>query len=85
MKNAARAFFEEARWLHQAYTPCLDEYLHVSLVSTCYPMLTTASFVGMGDSVITKEVFEWMVNDPKIVRASTTICRLMDDIVSHKV
>ena len=38
----------------------------------------------MGDAV-TKETFDWIFNEPKIVRASAIVCRLMDDMVSHKV
>ncbi|KAL5549586.1 hypothetical protein UlMin_004817 [Ulmus minor] len=83
LKIASKAYFDEAKWLNQGYFPTMEEYLEVALVSTCYPMLTLSSFVGMGD-VITKDVFEWIFNNPKILRASTVICRYMDDIVSHK-
>ncbi|MFQ6635365.1 hypothetical protein Gotur_011649, partial [Gossypium turneri] len=34
---------------------------------------------------ITKEAFNWTFNDPKIIIASSIICRLMSDIVGHKV
>ncbi|KAF3450071.1 hypothetical protein FNV43_RR06150 [Rhamnella rubrinervis] len=37
----------------------------------------------MGD-IATKEVFEWVSNGPKIVKASSTVCRHMDDVVDHK-
>ncbi|KDP39014.1 hypothetical protein JCGZ_00771 [Jatropha curcas] len=37
----------------------------------------------MGD-IVTKESFDWLFSDPKILKASKIICRLMDDIVSHK-
>ncbi|GMN71277.1 hypothetical protein TIFTF001_055519, partial [Ficus carica] len=85
MKSVVRAYFEEVRWLEQGYTPSLEEYLQVALVSTGYFMLSTTSLVGiMENNIITKDVFEWVFNHPKIVKASTIICRLMDDIVSHK-
>ncbi|TXG46287.1 hypothetical protein EZV62_028215 [Acer yangbiense] len=39
---------------------------------------------GMGD-IVTKQAFEWLFTDPnKMVQASSLICRLMDDMVSHK-
>jgi (-)-germacrene D synthase len=38
----------------------------------------------MGD-IVTKDAFEWLNKDPKIVKAASLIARLMDDIVSHKV
>ncbi|PPS18982.1 hypothetical protein GOBAR_AA01629 [Gossypium barbadense] len=34
---------------------------------------------------ITKETFNWAFNDPKIIRALSIFCRLMNDIVGHKV
>ncbi|GMN27156.1 hypothetical protein TIFTF001_050455 [Ficus carica] len=84
-KRSVRAYFEEVRWLEQGYTPFLEEYLEVALVSTGYFTLSTTSFVGiMEDNIITKDVFEWVFNRPKIVRASQIICRFMDDIVSHR-
>jgi hypothetical protein len=84
MKNQIRAYFDEAQWFHQKHTPTMDEYMRIALVTSGYSMLTTASLVGMGD-IVTKDSFEWVFSDPKIVRASTVVCRLMDDMVSHKV
>ncbi|KAK5786659.1 hypothetical protein PVK06_041297 [Gossypium arboreum] len=83
MKQQSQVYHAEAKWLHENYTPTMKEYMPIALVSCGYPLLTIASFVGMDDS-ITKETFIWAFNDPKICRASNTICRLMSDIVSHK-
>ncbi|KAK9016800.1 hypothetical protein V6N11_079293 [Hibiscus sabdariffa] len=83
MKQVCQAYYTEAKWLHEKHMPTVEEYLSVAFVSCCYPMLTIVSFVGMEDS-ITEETFIWAFNDPKILRASNTICRLMDDVVSHQ-
>ncbi|KAM1256514.1 hypothetical protein PS2_030420 [Malus domestica] len=83
LKCVARAYFEEAKWLNEGYTPTMEEYLAVAIVSTGYPMLSTVSLVGMGD-IVTKETFEWLFNDAKIVRASTTLFRFIDDMVTTK-
>ncbi|GMY31369.1 (-)-germacrene D synthase-like, partial [Fagus crenata] len=83
MKNQVRAYFDEAKWLHQKHTPTMDEYMPVALVTSAYSMLATTSLVGMGD-IVTKDSFEWLFSDPKMVRASAVVCRLMDDMVSHK-
>ncbi|TYI58060.1 hypothetical protein E1A91_D11G326400v1 [Gossypium mustelinum] len=83
MKQVCQAYFVEAKWLHEHYMPTVEEYLSVAFVSTCYPMLTIVSFVGMEDS-ITKETFTWAFNTPKILRASTIICRLMDDFEQER-
>lgn len=84
MKKSVRAYLQEALWFNKNYVPKMDEYMKVSLVSCGYLMLATTSVVGMGD-LATKEVFDWMKNEPFIVRAASVICRLMDDMVSHQV
>lgn len=84
MKNLSRAYFDEVKWLHQEYTPTIEEYLSVALHSTGLGLLVSASLVGMGD-IASNDVFKWLFNDPKIVRAAALICRLMDDIAGHKV
>ncbi|GMI65466.1 terpene synthase 21 [Hibiscus trionum] len=83
MKRQSQAFYEEAKWLHENYIPTVEEYMPIALMSCGYMNLTIASFVGMEDA-ITKETFIWAFNHPKILRASSAICRLMSDIVSHK-
>ncbi|KAJ0044673.1 hypothetical protein Pint_04332 [Pistacia integerrima] len=72
-----------SKWCNEGYIPTVEEYLKVSLVTTTYKMLATTSFLGMGQ-IADKKAFDWLANDPKIITASTIICRLMDDIVSHK-
>ncbi|KAJ7981634.1 (-)-germacrene D synthase [Quillaja saponaria] len=83
MKNQVRAYFQEAKWFHQQYSPTMEEYMRVALVSSGYPLLAT-TFLAVMDDVVTKDTFEWILSDPKIVKASALIARLMDDMVSHK-
>ncbi|XP_019072461.1 (-)-germacrene D synthase [Vitis vinifera] len=83
MKKLVQAYFVEAKWLKQEYIPTIEEYMTNALVSCGYFQLATISFVGMGD-MVTKKAFDWVFSDPKMVRASAIICRLMDDIVDHE-
>ncbi|KAK9275730.1 hypothetical protein L1049_022998 [Liquidambar formosana] len=83
MKNLVRAYYVEAIWFSKQYVPTMEEYMHVALTTSGYYMLATTSFVGMGD-IVTMETCQWVFNEPEIAKASSTICRLMDDIVSHK-
>ncbi|XP_004303550.1 PREDICTED: (-)-alpha-pinene synthase-like [Fragaria vesca subsp. vesca] len=83
IKAQARLYFAEAQWLHENYTPSMDEYMEVSVRSVGNSFLSTMSLVGMGD-IVTKDAFEWLANHPKILRASNIIFRLMDDLVSGK-
>ncbi|XP_039170541.1 (-)-germacrene D synthase-like [Eucalyptus grandis] len=60
----------------------MDEYMSIALVSSGYPLLAVTSFVGMPD-IVTKDDLDWLFNDPKILKASTIICRLMNDLATH--
>ena len=84
MKQLSQAYFVEAKWYHENYFPTMEEYMKIALVSAGYIMITITSFVGMGE-IVTKDIFEWASNNPKIVKASSIVGRLMDDIVSHTV
>uniref|UniRef100_A0A7N2MVS3 Terpene synthase metal-binding domain-containing protein n=1 Tax=Quercus lobata TaxID=97700 RepID=A0A7N2MVS3_QUELO len=54
-----------------------------ALISCGYLLLSTISFIFIGD-IATKEALEWVIKEPKIVRAASIICRLMDDVVSNE-
>lgn len=58
--------------------------MRIALVTSTYAMLAATSFIGMGD-IVTKDSFDWLFSKPKMVTASEIICRLVNDIVSHKV
>ncbi|XWS35185.1 hypothetical protein CRYUN_Cryun21dG0104300 [Craigia yunnanensis] len=83
MKQLSQSYLVEAKWYHKNYVPTVDEYMTNGLVSADYIMVAITSFVGMGE-IVTKYLFDWASNNPKIVKASSIITRLMDDIVSHK-
>ncbi|KAG5601078.1 hypothetical protein H5410_032448 [Solanum commersonii] len=85
MKKLVRAYFKEAQWLNDAnYIPKYEEHMENSLVSAAYMMGSTTSLIGM-EEFIFKQTFEWLMNEPLIVRASSLISRAMDDIVGHEV
>ncbi|KAK8483052.1 hypothetical protein V6N11_049594 [Hibiscus sabdariffa] len=83
MIRLAQAYLLEAKWTHLNYKPTFEEFRDNALPTSGYAMLAITAFIGMGD-VITPETFEWAANDPKIIKASTIICRFMDDIAEHK-
>ncbi|KAL5804314.1 hypothetical protein ACOSQ3_031114 [Xanthoceras sorbifolium] len=84
MKETVRNYFLEAQWCHQQHVPTMEEYMSVALVTSTYPMFTSTSFVGMGGDIVTKEAFEWLFSNPKMVQACSVIGRLMNDMVSHR-
>ncbi|KAK1372170.1 (+)-delta-cadinene synthase [Heracleum sosnowskyi] len=79
----AKAYLDEAKWFKESYFPTTEEYMNVALVSAGYGTMATNSFVGMGD-VATRKAFQWVSNDPLIVRASSLIARLCDDMTGHE-
>ncbi|KAI6670486.1 hypothetical protein NL676_005371 [Syzygium grande] len=83
MKRQVRSYFAEAKWLHQQHKPTMDEYMSIAEVTSGYHLLAITSFVGMQD-MVTKDNLDWLFNDPKILKASTVICRLMDYLATHK-
>ncbi|KAJ4945394.1 hypothetical protein NE237_022048 [Protea cynaroides] len=83
MKRLVRTYFIEAKWFNEGSIPMFEEYIKIASTSSGYPMLTITSFLGMGD-IVKKETLDWAIDEPKVVRALSLICRLMDDIVSHK-
>ncbi|KAJ4945397.1 hypothetical protein NE237_022051 [Protea cynaroides] len=83
MKRLVRAYFIEAKWFDEGCIPTFEEYMEIALTSGAYGMLTINSFIGMRD-IVKKQTLDWAIDEPKIVWVSSLICRLMDDMVSHK-
>nr|GLL43476.1 probable terpene synthase 2 isoform X5 [Ipomoea trifida] len=85
MKKLVGAYYEEAKWFHDGSPPNFEEYMKNAIASSGYMMVATSSLVGMSEDFATKEVFDWVTNEPLMVRASAIIARLMNDIAGHKV
>ncbi|XP_024926490.3 (-)-germacrene D synthase-like [Ziziphus jujuba] len=83
MKEAVQAYFDEASWFYDEYIPTLEDYMSIMDVSCAYPFIIKTSFLGVGE-IATKEVFDWAFDKPKIIKATSAIGRIMNDIVSHK-
>ncbi|XP_020209270.1 probable terpene synthase 2 isoform X2 [Cajanus cajan] len=82
-KKLVRAYLNEARWFNNNYKPTIEEYLHASIISSGYSLMTITSYIGMGD-MATENIFQWAANEPKFLRAISIVARLMDDIVSSE-
>ncbi|KAK4576305.1 hypothetical protein RGQ29_027031 [Quercus rubra] len=83
MKLLVWAYFDKSKWFFQNYIPTMEDYMNLALRTSTYPMLTTVSFLGMGD-IVTKKVFDWIFSTPKIITASSLIGWSMNDMRSHK-
>ncbi|KAK8705849.1 hypothetical protein V6N13_049435 [Hibiscus sabdariffa] len=80
----ANDYQAEVKWYHDSSVPTFEEYMRVAMKTSTFDVLLTIAFIGMGE-VAGIQAFEWLRNDPKILKATNVIGRLMDDIVSHKV
>ncbi|MFS7973245.1 putative alpha-isocomene synthase [Helianthus anomalus] len=83
MMEYLRCYLKEARWANARYIPTVEEHKEVTVVSSGYKNTLIASFAAMGD-VITDDTFKWALTMPPLTRACCVLCRLMDDIVTHK-
>ncbi|CAI8617516.1 unnamed protein product [Vicia faba] len=83
MIRLVQAYFTEAKWFSSNFIPTMEEYMALGIANSGYYLLTATSFIGMG-CIATEEVFKWLTNNPKIVNASSIICRIMNDIVSNE-
>ncbi|KAK4718669.1 hypothetical protein R3W88_017007 [Solanum pinnatisectum] len=84
IKKIVRAYFKEAQWLNDAnYIPKYEEHMEISLITAGYMMGATNCLVGV-EEFISKDTFEWLMNEPLIVQAASLISRAMDDIVGHE-
>ncbi|CAL1386287.1 unnamed protein product [Linum trigynum] len=84
LKKLCRSYLAEIRWRTKGHVPTLEEYKKEAYVTSAFPILCTSAFVGMGAEIATTEAFDWVTNEPKMVKAASVICRLQNDIVSHK-
>ncbi|CAL1391847.1 unnamed protein product [Linum trigynum] len=84
LKKICRAHLAEVQWRTKDHVPTLEEYKIDAYVTSGFPILCTSAFVGMGADIATIQAFEWVTNEPKMVRAASVISRIQNDIVSHK-
>ncbi|KAI3505890.1 hypothetical protein L1887_28212 [Cichorium endivia] len=83
VKEYVRNYMIEATWSHEKYIPTVEEHTKVAYITAGYIFGLAASFASMGDEV-TDETFQWLFTHPPIFIATCGICRVMDDIVTHK-
>ncbi|MQL69414.1 hypothetical protein Taro_001706 [Colocasia esculenta] len=81
--KAAMAYLEEAKWSNEGYVPPFEVHLGVILISALFQTITCGCFLGLGE-IATSEAFDWLASFPKILKASTVIGRLMNDIASYE-
>ncbi|CAL1367279.1 unnamed protein product [Linum trigynum] len=84
LSNVARLYMEEERvsQSNKGFVPTLEEYRHLSSLTTCFEWIAFSVLCGLGESV-PRSNFEWLASSPEILIASTDICRLQDDLADN--
>ncbi|KAK7257311.1 hypothetical protein RIF29_31185 [Crotalaria pallida] len=85
LQSITEAYMDEAKWRDEGHVPTYDEYKDNGVVSSAFPVIQTVTFLCMG-KYANKEVLDWIsnVDVPKLVKASSIMARLMNDISSYK-
>ncbi|GJN12347.1 hypothetical protein PR202_ga30618 [Eleusine coracana subsp. coracana] len=84
LKMLVRGNSEEIRWRDEHYIPeTINEHLELSGITVGAFQVAVSSFVGMGD-IVTKEILDWLLTYPRLMKGYTTIARLSNDIASTK-
>ncbi|KAK7262667.1 hypothetical protein RJT34_30242 [Clitoria ternatea] len=85
VQSLSKSYMIEAIWRNEGIIPTYEEYQDNGFVSSAYPLLQISFFLFLR-KFATKEVFDWFSNKniPKIVKASSLLARLMNDVASYK-
>ncbi|KAK7257308.1 hypothetical protein RIF29_31181 [Crotalaria pallida] len=85
LQSITEAYMDEAKWREEGYVPTYDEYKDHGIVSSGSLVIHTVTYLCMG-KYANKEVLDWIsnVDVPKLVKASSIMARLMNDISSYK-
>nr|WHU05671.1 terpene synthase TPS8 [Freesia caryophyllacea] len=84
MKYIIDGFIQEAKWLNEGYIPTMEEYLANGLKTGGQTTLNGFSLLFMSEDKVTKDTLEWVLSMPNILKASTLIGRLLNDIKTTK-
>ncbi|KAF5188750.1 Myrcene synthase protein [Thalictrum thalictroides] len=78
-----KSFKLEAKWFHTGYKPTLQEYLDNACISLGGPLVLVHSYFLMRPE-ITKEALEYIESYPSLIRLTSMILRLADDLGTSK-
>ncbi|XP_065874825.1 terpene synthase 10-like [Euphorbia lathyris] len=77
--DLCEAYLVEAKWYHSKYTPTLEEYIENAWISISGPVALVHAFFLTKDTVRIDRL-KYLKEYPKILRLSSMILRLADDL-----
>lgn len=85
MKQLIRSYNKEAKWFYERSddVPSFDEYMENAISTSTYLVLMPSLLLGMESA--SREVFDWVMNNPSIVVASAKVGRCTDDVATYSV
>uniref|UniRef100_A0A453ADJ3 Uncharacterized protein n=1 Tax=Aegilops tauschii subsp. strangulata TaxID=200361 RepID=A0A453ADJ3_AEGTS len=82
--HVAKCYHAEVKWRDEHYVPTsVEEHLQISVRSSACMQIISFVFISLGD-VTTREVLEWALTYPKIIRSVCIVGRIGNDMVSHE-
>ncbi|KAK3003869.1 hypothetical protein RJ639_019209 [Escallonia herrerae] len=87
LKNAwadlCRAYLLEETWYHKGYTPAFEEYIENASISVGAPLTLVHAYISFANPM-TKEALDCLEKHSDIVRWSSMIVRLSNDLVTSQ-
>ncbi|XP_059431229.1 myrcene synthase, chloroplastic-like [Corylus avellana] len=81
--DICRSYLLEAKWYHSGYTPSLQEYIQNAWISISAPVILVHAYF-LVTNPITNEGLDCLEEYPDIIRWSSMILRLADDLGTSK-
>ncbi|KAF9592455.1 hypothetical protein IFM89_014945 [Coptis chinensis] len=81
--DLCKSYLVEAKWYYNKYTPTFGEYLSNACISISGPLLLVHIYFFI-EQDITKEALECLGSCPNVIRSSSMILRLSDDLGTSK-
>ncbi|KAF5185466.1 Myrcene synthase protein [Thalictrum thalictroides] len=77
--DLCKAYFVEAKWFYEGYTPTLKEYLDNAVMSIAAPLMLENCYF-LTTEKITKEALDCIESMPSLIYNSAMLLRLADDL-----
>ncbi|GKU94222.1 hypothetical protein SLEP1_g7748 [Rubroshorea leprosula] len=78
--DLCKTYLIEVKWYHQGYTPSLQEYIDNAVISVSAPLLVLHAYI-LSSNHITTKVLQYLEEElPSIIRCSSMVLRLADDL-----
>ncbi|KAL6513318.1 hypothetical protein OROGR_020804 [Orobanche gracilis] len=82
LKEMARCYLVEAKWLIEGNMPPFEEYLKVAFITGTTGYLAASAMMGIQSAP--KEDFEWLSKKPKMLMAALQITRFVNDVATYE-